>query len=265
MNILLSINYKFFNELPYNLIEKIENMDKDKNISGFEVTTDSKTEEEYTIELAKIAKQKNYILNLHSPAYESKKQYNDYLDFCILISKIMQQKINVVLHPLDAKNLEKSKKITKKAIKQIYRYIKSKKYENYIEISIENLNNLHGNDRLKREDLVEILEQNEKLKFTYDIGHEYAEQVQSKLEDEILLERVNNIHTHTTRNNKDHYPIEAEDEKMIHITKNIVNTISKNKNYDKINVVLEYALDYMQGVTFKEKLEKYIESANIIK
>ena len=81
------------------------------------------------------------------------------------------------------------------------------KNEKNIELSIENLNDIKEVKRLKKEDITDILNQNQKLKFTYDIGHELVDKKEAKIEQNILIERINNIHIHTHIEQQDHYPL----------------------------------------------------------
>ena len=64
---------------------------------------------------------------------------------------------------------------------------------------------------------------------------------------------MNNIHIHTFNKTEDHYPIEDINKDKIVIE--MLNNISK-KGY-KGQVVLEYALDYIEGENLNKKLEKY--------
>ena len=116
------------------------------------------------------------------------------------------------------------------------------------------MNDINKIERLKKEGLVEILERQHNLKFTYDIGHEIIEGIKTEKLVPELEERLNNIHIHTYKKNLDHYPIKnINDEKTI---KKLLNKYSDNKT-----VVLEYALDYIEGDKFEIKLKNYIESA----
>ena len=63
---------------------------------------------------------------------------------------------------------------------------------------------------------------------------------------------------HTYQKDLDHYPINNIDEyKLI---KELLEKYGENKT-----VVLEYALDYIEGENFETKLKNYVESAIIIK
>ena len=111
------------------------------------------------------------------------------------------------------------------------------------------------NDKLETE--VKILEQQKSLKFTYDIGHEIIDGIKTEELVNILDERLNNIHMHTYQKDLDHYLIENINEQE---------TIKKllEKYGDNKTVVLEYAIDYVDGENFETKFKNYIEGAKIL-
>lgn len=258
MKILLSLNFKFFNLEPEKFIELIKKYDEENLISGFEIATNSKKDELYVLRFAKVALKNKYIINLHSPSFENIEEAKEYLNFAVEISKITKRKTNIVYHPISANSINESKEKTKEQVKEIMQYIEDKKYYNNVELSIENLNDINGITRLKKEDLIEILEQQKSLKFTYDIGHEIIDGIKTEELVNILDERLNNIHMHTYQKDLDHYPINNIDEyKLI---KELLEKYGENKT-----VVLEYALDYIEGKNFETKLKNYVESAKIIK
>ena len=181
-----------------------------------------------------------------------------YLNFAVEISKIMKRKTNIVYHPINAKSIEESKEKTKEQIKEIMKYIEENRYYENIELSIENLNDMNGIKRLKKEDFIEILETKKSLKFTYDIGHEIIDGIKTERLVNILDERLNNIHIHTFQKDLDHFPIKTINE--YETIKKILEKYGYNKT-----VVLEYAIDYIEGENFETKLQNYVESAKIIK
>ena len=257
MKILLSLNYKFFNLEPDKLIELIKKYDEENLISGFEIATNSKKDELYVLKLAKIALKNEYIVNLHSPSFENIEDAKKYLDFAVKISKIMQRKTNIVYHPINAESINESKEKTKEQIKEIMKYVEENNCYDNIELSIENLNDINGIKRLKKEDLIEILETQKSLKFTYDIGHEVIDGIKTEKLVNILDEKLNNIHIHTYQKNLDHYPIKNMNEQE---------TIKKllEKYGDNKTVVLEYAIDYVDGENFETKFKNYIEGSKIL-
>lgn len=102
--------------------------------------------EQYLIDFAKIATRYNYKINLHSPVFIDIEKYKLYIKFAVQIANINRRKINRVFHPL---NNEK------------------------IKISLENLNDIKGKKRLKKENLIDFLLKTKEIGFfIYDIGHE---------------------------------------------------------------------------------------------
>lgn len=262
MNILLSINKKFFGINPNELISNIMKYDTKNNIKGLEVNVNNIEEQEYLKELAKVATRNNYIINLHAPNCEQIDEYKKYLDFSLEIAKINKRKINIVLHPITCDNDNESIMVTGKIVSELLNYIKSNKYNNFLELSLENLNDLDGYHRLKKEQLIDILKQNNDLQFTYDIGHELAD---DKYESNILpvfKEKINNIHIHSNKNNIDHYPLVDIFSEEMSITINLLNELLV-ENGD-VTIVMEYALDYIDGVNFDEKFHNFVGFSNVI-
>lgn len=258
MKIMLSINRKFFKVLPNELLKLIDENNQNRTIKGFECIANNKNEQEYIKELAEISKEK-YILNLHAPCYQEKGKNEDYLDFANSISNIQNRKVNIVYHPENGINCEDSILQTSQKFKNIFDYMERKNYKNNIDISIENLNELNGQKRLRKESFISIFNEFKDLKFTYDIGHEIVDKIINYELDKVFIERLNNFHIHTFNkiNMEDHYPIQSLEENS-----NIEILLKKYGN-DK-NIVLEYALDYINGNTFEEKIKNYINSSKII-
>ncbi|MBP3255663.1 MAG: YgjV family protein [Clostridia bacterium] len=254
----LSLNNKFFRIKPNELLHLIQKYDKSKLIYGFEIATENKNDEEYVKEFTKLICKKGYKINLHSLPFKDQTDIENYLSFAVELSKITNDKINIVYHPVESSNYKDSIDKTKDTIKLVFKCIEDNNYSKYIDISIENLNKLGNIVRLKKEDLIEILNMEPKLKFTYDIGHETIDNIVTNELPQILEERLNNIHIHSHKENRDHYPIEKlGNEKVL---SNLLIKYGK-----KQNVVMEYALDYIEGENFEKKLENYINYAKIIK
>ena len=81
----------------------------------------------------------------------------------------MKRKTNIVYHPISSNSIDESKEKTKEQLEEIMQYIEDKKYYNHVELSIENLNDINGIKRLKKEDLIEILEQQKSLLMILDM------------------------------------------------------------------------------------------------
>lgn len=260
MKIVLSLNYRHFKITPSEFIELLKEYDKNNIIKGFEISIKYYSDRIYIEQLAKICKSEGYLLRLHAPTLMEPYKYEEYFDFANKIAQIYGNKINVVFHPTNAENIDKSILKTIDYLKHIYKYIELKKYDKVI-ISIENLNNINSLERLKKEDLEEILKKFKKLKFTYDIGHELIDDKLNTEMSDILLKRLNNLHIHIFNENKDHYPIIEKNEKSIKILEAIEKI--KNNGYNGI-LVTEYAIDYIDGNSFISRLINYIKYSIMI-
>ncbi len=254
MKILLSLNYRHFKITPNEIISLLKKYDNNNIIKGFEVSIKYDNDLVYLKQLAGICKNKGYLLRLHAPTLININKYEEYFDFVNKITQIYEDSLNVVFHPINAESIEKSISKTVQYLKHIYEYIEIKRYKRII-ISIENLNDINGLERIKKENIEGILKKFEKLKFTYDIGHELIDNNSVSNLSDLLLDRLNNIHIHAYDGNKDHYPILRENEKSIKVL--MVLEEIKNKGYNDV-IVSEYALDYIEGNDFNTKMINYI-------
>ena len=254
MKILLSLNYRHFKITPNEIISLLKKYDNNNIIKGFEVSIKYDNDLVYLEQLAGICKNKGYLLRLHAPTLININKYKEYFDFVNKIAQIYENHLNVVFHPINAESVEKSISETVRYLKHIYEYIEVKRY-NKIIISIENLNDINGVQRIKKENIEGILKKFEKLKFTYDIGHELIDNNFVSNLSNLLLERLNNVHIHIYKGNRDHYPILEKNEKSIKVLMALEEI--KNKGYNDI-IVAEYALDYIEGNDFNTKMINYI-------
>lgn len=259
MKLLMSINYKFMEKSPKELLDIINY--RKSNLGGFEVCINSNLESEikYLKDLAFEAKQNGLILQMHGNIYNSDDFNYKYLDIIDEVSHIMDSNINIVYHSVFKDSKEESVLTSIRFMGSMQDYIISKGYS--ITLSIENLNDLRNQDRLNKEDLIPILEKLPDLKFTYDIGHELIEY--GKIVDlgEILLNRINNVHIHTFHNTYDHQILTDNDVHKEQWIKGI--TYLKLINYNE-TMVLEYDLYAFQYNTFEEKIIGYVESIDRI-
>lgn len=260
MKILLSLNNKFYSELPLNFIKFLEENDKCKTVAGFEVVVDINNEEEknYIKNLSFICKQNNYHLQFHGNSDYSINNQKKYIDFVNEIGEFLDRKMYIVLHPQTANTIEEEIKLTNLYFSEILNYIYEMQYN--IEISVENLNSTTDIIRLSKDYLKPILSNNMDLNFTYDMGHEIMEYGELIDLDTVLIDRISNIHIHTFDSKEEHKPI-------------FENSINKDKwikaiqylnyiNFDK-TVVLEYDF-YMMGEDYYERLLNYIKSAEFM-
>lgn len=151
--------------------------------------------------------------------------------------------LNVTTHPIP--NIEKSSKL--------YREVLDKVKNMPIQILIENLNHLNGEQRPHVKEVIEICENVNQIMMCWDIGHEimdggYGHELAGSLKDKIA-----NIHIHDIEKGVDHYPFKQG---MVDMKKSI---IALHDIQYKGNIVVEIALDYVSGDTFNEKLASYMK------
>lgn len=260
MKVLLSVNNKFFEKNSFELIDYIESKDERKIIDGFElfINIENEYEKNYLFSFATICKNKNYIFQFHGDSSLSIENQKLYLDKIDELSKIIDKKINIVLHPITSVTFEEELKKTNEYFSIILNYIYMNNYN--LSVSIENLNSTAKFFRLSKDYLTPILYNNMDLNFTYNVGHELIEYGKTTDLTEILKNRLINVHIHTFLNTMDHMFINDENinkEKWV-----------KALNYLKLikydnTLVLEYSIDYM-GNNLDEKLDNYLKCANFI-
>ena len=251
MKVLLSINPKHYDVKPKKIIDIIKKYDIDKNIEGFEVWVDvNRTSQKYVSELAKLCKENNYILNLHSPIFEGFDKADKFLKIANELAKLLERKINIVMHLLN--DSEEHLKIADKYLNYLLIAIKEKNYD--LLISIENLTQ----KEINKQQLIPFFEKYPELKFTYDMGHEYVDRINLYELSETLIERLNNFHLHSFEGDLDHYPITQKDINFLEKFLKII----KASNFSK-TVVLEYSTDYIEGKDMEEKIINYVKSTNI--
>ena len=241
--VFLSVNNEFFKYKPDGLIYLINKYNESKYICGFEIATSSEEDEKYVKEFARLlGKDSEYIINLHAPTFNMDYEIDNYTNFVNEVAMWQGRKINVVYHPTN------DEETTRNNLNRL-----NTNADNYY-ISIENLNVLNGIERPKKEDLVPFLNSFNGLKFTFDIGHELVDNIHTTTLDPIFTERLNNIHIHSNRDGVDHYPITDINE-----VKNLLMNYGEDKP-----IVMEYALEYINGSTFEEKIKYYISCGGLI-
>lgn len=257
MNSLISINHKFMSISPRDLINLI--IEK-KSIKGVEVYIDVYNEKElkYLDDLVFELKKNHMILQIHGDIeidcnkqieYLKKvEEYADYLDMPIVFT----------LHTIYDENKDVS---LEKTVNYIIELLKNIDHDKVI-ISLENLNSVRGATRLSKEDIKTTILNDEKLFFTYDIGHDLADYGKIINIDDYLIEDIRNIHIHSNNNKEmDHMPIYENDIHWNEIMKGLTFLIVHKYKY---NIVYEYALEYCQGDTVEDKVKDYLSSIEFV-
>ncbi|MCQ2749034.1 MAG: hypothetical protein MJ246_03345 [Clostridia bacterium] len=146
--LLLSINYKLFLDDADSFIKFIKDNDPEGKVGGFEIYFDDEKEEEKTFakDLARLSRENGYIFNVHSRWYRSEDSYNEYLRFVNELALEYGKTITLTLHPVESENKQEAEDFSKNLFARLVQYIKEKDYK--LDLCIENLNILHGLDRL---------------------------------------------------------------------------------------------------------------------
>ena len=257
MKSLISINYKFMNISAKKLVSLILNS---KYTKGVEVYVDVNNEHElkYLDDLVFELKKNNLILQIHGDIeidfvkqleyVKRLEKYSDYLGYSIVLT----------FHTIYDDNEEISKSKTIEYLSNLIGAIDNRK----IIVCLENLNNDRGFIRLEKEKIRPMILNDEKLYFTYDIGHEIADYGAITNLDKYMIEEIRNVHIHSTGDRGvDHMPIYKTDIHWNDIIKGILFLITHDYKY---NIVFEYALEYCNGNTVEEKVIDYLCSIDYV-
>lgn len=262
MKSIISINNKFMSYNPYELVEFIKL--NSKYTDGFEIYIEyqNKDELQYLKDLANICKKENMHFQVHSSSALSLEEQIEFIKILENMSDFLGYKINIVLHSVQALTSEESYLLTLDYIKSILNLVDHSK----VIISLENLNDIPGDDRLNIIDILPIIANNENLFLTYDIGHEVVDYNDVTAVNPELIPFVSNVHIHSTSYDEyiggfDHKPIFKGDEKWNTIIKSIL--YLKHNGYDK-SIVFEYDLLICPGDTLEEKLLSYCKSIDYV-
>ena len=256
MNSLISLNFKYMSISPKELVSIIASS---KYTKGAEMYIDFREENElkYLDDFVYELKKNDLILQIHGEAHRDVEEQINFIKRIEGYSDYLNKPIVFTLHPLydEDKNIALDK--TLEYLTKLLEYTNSNK----VIISLENLDDNKDKDRLGREDINELILNNENIFFTYDMGHELIEFGEITLLDEYLTSKIRNIHIHTNSNGQGHMPIYKDDVNWNSIIKALL--FLKTSNY-KYNIVFEYGIDYCKGNTLKEKVIDYLESIDYI-
>ena len=192
MKSLISVNSKFMKLSPNELTNIII---KSKYTKGIEIYIDynNKEEKDYLQHLIYEIKRKDLVLQIHgeitldlNTQIEYLKQlekYADYLGYPIIIT----------FHTIYNEDYDVSINNTIEYLNNVFKEIDSNK----VIISLENLNSLRNLNRLNKEMIRPMILNDEKLFFTYDIGHEIIDYDEITNLDNFMIEDIRNVHLHT--------------------------------------------------------------------
>ena len=256
MKSLISINYKFMDITPKKLVELINNSKHIKGVEA-EINIDSPYELKYLDDLVFELKKNNLILQIHGNIEDNFSNQLEYLKKLEYYSDYLGQPIVLTLHTIYDEDSSVSKKKTVEYISNLINNIDNKK----IIVCLENLNDITGYVRLGKDEIKDLILNDEILYFTYDIGHELYDNGNMTSLDEYIIEDIRNIHIHTNNSMDDHLPIYKNDIHWNEIMKALEYLINKNYKY---NIVYEYNLYMCKGNTVEEQIIDYLNSIDMI-
>lgn len=258
---IISINKKFMIFSPNELIKIILN--NSKYAQGIEISIDSDNNNEidYLKKLATLCKENNLYFEVHGNSSLTLIKQKRYINLLENISDELGYPINVCMHPLVGNNKNES---INKTIIYMNEVIKFTDF-NKITISLENLNDYNKEDRLDKNEIKNIVLNNEKLFMTYDIGHDLIENGNLLKMDKYLINKISNLHIHTYdeiySDGFDHKPIFKNDPHFNKLMKTLI--FLKLNNYLG-TLVFEYDLYSCPGENIKEKLIAYLKSIDYV-
>lgn len=262
MKLLLALNYKFVEKGAYPLVKFVEDNDLTKVVDGYEMMVDCKDEKEMSFldELIHLAKEKDFIIQIHSSGYKDIVIQKEFLDKMEEYALFLERNLLIVYHPLSSDNKEDSLEDTNEMLGELLIYCYKNNY--HLTLSLENLEHRKKEVRLDKNEIIPVLYNNIDLKYTYDLGHEFRDYGQITDVDKLLLERLSNVHLFRNDIDKVHLPLTDSDPDKNNWVKALL--YLKQNGYDK-SVVLEYDFYLMEGTTFDLKMLSYLKHASFIK
>ena len=257
MNSLMSINFKYMELSPKELIELVL---ESKYCKGVElcIDNDSPIEEKYLDELIHEIQRNNLILQIHGDSRLSIEEQVKYFKQLENYSDILGYPINITLHSIYDEDREKSIKLTTDYFNELLDNTNTDK----LVICLENLNDDGPMDRLEKETIEPIILNDDRLFMTYDIGHEIADWGNVTDVNGYLLSEIRNIHIHTySEAGIDHQPIYRDSLHWQEVLKGLLFLINSDYKY---NVVYEYDLYECHGDTTRDKIKDYLNSIDLV-
>ena len=257
MKSLISINHKFMSISPKRLVELIK---ESKHTKGVEIYIDFDKQEEvdYLNDLVPELKQNDLILQVHANVELDMNMQIEYFKLLEKYSDELGYPINVTFHTIYDSEVYQSLSRTLRYMIELIPNIDTEKFV----LCLENLNDTEGKKRPNKEEIRNIIADNDFLFLTYDIGHELADYSRVTELDAKLAEEIKNVHVHTNDGKgNDHMPIYQGDMLWDEVMKGI--NLLKNYNYDN-NVVYEYALEFCKGERVEERIKDYLSSIDFV-
>lgn len=262
MNVYISIGPKFFVKKAYEVINEFKNNDVNGVIKGFEIYFDYGNQEQvnFAVDFARHCSNLGYDLQFHNDCVYDVERQKKYLEFISNLSTLFDKKdMLVTFHSVYGDDVLENVKKTTEYMSELLEYA----YRNglRVRLALENLDDKTWAIRLDKQEMREILYNNENLYFTYDIGNEIIEYGNIIDVDYLLERRMVNIHLHTFDLYEKHVPIFPEDPNKLRWLKAL--TYLKLINY-RGAIVLEYEYNIIPGKDLHEKVLSTIRSAEFI-
>lgn len=262
MNIYISIGPKFFVRKPHEVFNEFKKQDVNHVIKGFEIYFDFGIAEqvEFASSFASICSKEGYDLQFHNDCVYDVQRQKKYLEFIHGISKLFnKKKMKIVFHSVYGDDILDNVRKTSEFMAELLEYVYLKGLN--VELSLENLDDKNWTIRLDKNEMREIIYNNENLYFTYDIGNEIIEYGKIIDVDYLLEQRLTNVHLHTFDKYDGHVPIFPEDENKLRWLKAL--TYLKLIDY-RGAIVLEYEYSIIPGKSFEEKVKNTLRSAEFV-
>lgn len=257
MKSLISINDKFMEVNPKRLIELVKESKYTDGVEAY-INLNNPFEMKYLDDLVFEINKNNLILQIHGNSRESLEDQIKYIKKLESYSDILGYPIVLTLHSVYDEDKDVSIEKTIEYFSDLLKNINSNK----IIISIENLNDADNMDRLEKECIRPIILNDEKIFFTYDIGHELADYGNITALDKYMIEDIRNIHIHTNNGKGvDHRPIYKNDIHWNELMKGLIFLINNKYEY---NIVYEYDLNACYGNNIEEKIKDYLKSIDYV-
>lgn len=205
-----------------------------------------------------LIKKYNLILQIHGNIEMDFNKQLEYLKILEKYSDYLGYSIILTFHPIYDQDEVASVSKTIEYLSNLTNKIDSNK----VIVCLENLNDTREFTRLEKKKIRQIILNDEKIYFTYNIGHEIADYGKITDLDQYMIEDIRNIHIHSNDNKgNDHKPIYRDDIHWNKIIKSLIFLLQKNYQY---NIVYEYNLYDCHGSTEEEKLFDYLKSIDYV-
>lgn len=257
MTSLISINHKFMGISPKELVDLILKSKYTKGVEAY-IDINEKSELAYLKEIVDELKKNDLILQIHGNVELDYEIQIEYIKLLEMYADYLNRPIVLTFHTIYDEDKEVSIEKTINYVSKIVDSIDNNK----IIVCLENLNDDSGMVRLKKEEINTIILNDDRVFFTYDIGHIIADNGPITNLEQYLIDEIRNVHVHSNDNKgNDHMPICENDIHWSEIHEGL--SFLKANKYE-YNIVFEYALEYCKGDTTEERIKNYLDSIDYV-